>query len=338
MKKHQHQKVILSIAALALVLALLLPALSARADEIYEPYDSDFYVEHSQDCTYEEELYEINASGGVRMMEDPESDTVIYEFGEIGTRLWIYWIYNNPEGGSWGYTEYYTDGSRYMGWIPMGLLWASYTSDMFYSDYRSEIYEKRNTVSVTSKDETQRVYYFEYPGSTIGGYDEYETEFLKDDPIVTNSEFTDEEGRKWGYVGYYYLDSGWVCLESPDLDVKDLWPSGAPERDKRVRTTYEMIYHEDSSEVREIENSETADSKDTEADSTETLESSAETSEEKTEPVIETIPSKTEESTGPVPPLPGSRVLRWGIVAAVVAVVAVSAGIVLLVILRRKKH
>ena len=70
MKKHQHQKRILSIAALALALALLLPALSARADEIYEPYDSDFYVEHSQDCTYEEELYEINASGGVRMMAE----------------------------------------------------------------------------------------------------------------------------------------------------------------------------------------------------------------------------------------------------------------------------
>lgn len=331
MRKHFRKAGIL--AAFMLMLTALIPAVPVGADEIYEPYDSDFYMAHSDECYYEDEIWETNAAG-LRIMEDPESDTVIYEFGEIGSRMWIYYIYRNPNGGDWGYTEYYLDGSFYNGWIPMSLLWKGYNNAMFRADYADSISRKLNQVSVTSDGEKQKVYFYSYPGSRFASFEEYMTESLQEEPIQTDEVFTDEEGRKWGYVSYYYQSEGWICLESPDLDYDALWPDGAPERDKRERTFYEIVYNEDSTEVREIPDPE----KETEATGTAEETDDSDTAEKPTETETETNPAKTEESIVTPEPVRSFRLARFAVPAAVAAVAAVSAAIVLIVVLRRKKQ
>ncbi len=339
--KKRHGERRRTAAVLPILLALLLGvfALPAHADIIYEPYDDDFYAEHAEECRTEDTAWEINARG-LRMMESPESDRAVYEFDEIGTRVWIYVIYNDPEGGSWGYTEYYNNG-RTCGWIPMNLLWKGYDHDKFSSDHASEISQKSNTVPVVTKGDSQEVYFYVYPGSPYYSVHELSLEQLEDDPIRTNLEYTDEEGRKWGYIGYYYLMEGWICLDHPDKDFDTLWPSGAPDFDSRSRKYYEVTYRENESEVAEISDpdekvspSEEGSRVPKEPDGTTAANEPAET-EETLKPATEE--EKNTETTEALPQAVSNEKLRFAIPAAIAGVAVISAAAVMIFIFRRKK-
>ena len=338
--------------ALLVILAVLIPgmrALPAKADVIYEPEDDVFYAKHRSECHRADEAWEINARGGVRLMESPESDTVVYEFEEIGTRVWLYVIYDNPAGGSWGYTEYLKNSEWKRGWIPMNLLWKSYDHGMFIQDYADRISSKENTVPAVQKGDTQDVYFYTYPGSSEYFVQSLTKEALENDPINTSSEFTDEEGRKWGYIGYYYAMKGWICLDQPNRGFEALWPDGAPERDPRTRTYYEVAYGEDETQVAEISDPD-APASDAETGGSDPELPSGET-DETIRPTEEArSPAESEESVKPSEtrekpqetagdPASGLSVKRnlWLLPAAIAAVSVISAAIVLIVIIRKKK-
>ncbi len=346
-KIHKRNGRAAAVLPVLLALIFLTSALPVKADVIYEPYGDDFYAEHAGECRIVDEGWEINARGA-RMMESPESDRAVYEFDTIGTRIWLYAVYDNPKGGSWGYTEYYKDGDMTSGWIPMGLLWKGYDHEKFTSDYAASISQKRNTVPVVSKEDSQKVYFYAYPGSPYYSMYELNTEDLQDDPIYTDVEYKDEEGRKWGYVSYYYQMKGWICLDYPDRDFDALWPSGAPDYDNRNRKYYEVTYRENESEVAEI-----PDPDGTVSASEEGSRASKEPggtvysvepgeSEETVRPTEQSRdPAETEnnleETTAAPSPGPSGEKLRFVIPAAIAGVAVISAAIVLIVIFGKKK-
>ena len=301
-------------AAAAVLFALLLLSASggksARADMIYEPYESEFYYEHYDECSLVDEGWEINASGGVRMMEDPESDKIVYTFDTVGERIRVYVIYHPEMGSDWAYTDFYTSGKVYSGWIPKALLWKTYSGEDFRRDYAKEIREAENEVGW--KD-TDRVLFYSYPGSSSFSSMDKDEEFYRD-PVPTSLEFTDEQGRKWGYVGYYYLEEGWILLTNPGLGPEEIWPDGGPERDTRAREYYEIVYNEDSTEIRVTDE---------------------QPQKEKEEP--ESPTGTPEPSVSPLP-APGSanKIPLWVIPVGIAGILAVSAAVVLTVVLRKK--
>lgn len=310
--------------ASVLLLLLLLSASGVkgvRADVLYEPYESDFYYEHYDECRTVDETWEINAAGGVRMMKDPESDKVIYTFETVGERMRVYVFYQPEEGGDWAYTDFYTSGKVYSGWIPKALLWKTYRGDDFRADYSSKFTEADNEVGWKGID---RVLFYDYPGSSSYSIWEKDEEFYPD-PVHTYLEFTDEQGRKWGYVSYYYMEQGWILLEHPDLGPEEIWPDGVPERDTRNREYYEIVYNEDSTEVRVIEKpiaEEIKGSGNSESPTGNPTESPTETP----EPTVSPVPAP-----GPEKQIPG-----WVIPVGIAGILAVSAAILLAVVLKKK--
>ena len=76
----------------------------------------------------------------------------------------------------------------------------------------------------------QKVRFWSYPGAKNGGY---EMEIFADDEWLPeyNQVFIDEEGHKWGYIGYYYgIKNKWVCLDNATASAEELYPNGIPER------------------------------------------------------------------------------------------------------------
>ncbi len=327
---------------LCLIVIVGIFSMPVRADEVYEPFWTDFYYDHIEDIDEVEEIWEINAEGGVRLMYEPDSDETIYTFDEIGTRLWLYAIYTDPDtGNQWGYTDYYAgDYTLQSGWIPMKLLWKSYGFDDFFAEYRSEI---RTENGGFLPDKTTAVHFYEYPG----GRETYaaETDPENMEPIPYSSVYMDGQDRKWCMIRYWLgTRDCWFCFDAPEASYEELWPKGAPETDRRERIYYSVTYSENESAVAEIpEPSRTENTTETtetaaETDSTEAGEKTTETETEEESTRVPETENRTEATEAPVSrPDPVKRLPRWIIPAAVAGVLAVTAAVLLLILIGRKK-
>ena len=82
-------------ACLLLTLLLALLPLAARADVIWEPYDNDFYTQHSDECTYDDHRYTalVDAKG----YKSPESNRVTDTI-KAGNSAWLTYLYTDKNG------------------------------------------------------------------------------------------------------------------------------------------------------------------------------------------------------------------------------------------------
>ena len=195
-------------------------------------------------------------------------------------------------------------------------------------------------------DEDMEILFYTYPGSD----DSYRVQVAGGDWMPGYwLTYEDEKGRTWGCVDYYYAQSGWVCIDEPQAGPEELWPEGLPKIDPRERKTYEIVYHEDSTEIREnpeaVTSKETTASEEESSTSAEESSSSAEessTSAEESSSSAEESSSSAEESSeetsGEPPKDPSSfRFSGWMIALPVAGVVIVTGAILLAVLLRKKK-
>ena len=224
------------ISALLLML-LLLPGLllssgiRAHADVIYEP-DDDFYQKHASDCTYVDAVYIVNhPKGKATMYVSPEDAKVVSEF-ENGERIRVNYSYTDRKGIEWASVTDWRS-TRKDGWIPMDYLYEAYSDRLFYADYASEIRPAAQGEHADS--DAMTVYFFDYPGS-----DQYFLVYLDDmdgEPVSAlpaTMIFTDEEGRNWGRIGYFYgYKDRWFCMDDPEKTAEELYPDGLPVRDTR---------------------------------------------------------------------------------------------------------
>ena len=195
---------------LALCLCFLL-AMSAFADVIYEPEDS-FYEKHREECYYENRVYiAAGENGYAAVKKDPTSKKTETELPN-GTEVYISYVWD--QDGGWGLKDSH-------GWISMSELTVKYDSISFEQEYGSEfIYlEEWEFIDLTGRDYLNL---WRYPGdaepfATLGWQGEGAWFSEPPEDLSFNTIYEDPEGRRWGYVNYFYgLKDFWVCLTDPD--------------------------------------------------------------------------------------------------------------------------
>lgn len=222
------------IAAVALMIALL-GAVAVEADVIWEPFDDSFFAKHRSECAYEDLSYIARGPAGKVIVYAAPDDS--REEGSLpnDTHFYVTWtcVYADQK---WGY--FAKDGMS--GWVPMVYLYREFDSSLFNELYASQLvssYEPIVSDTSVIKDETVEIYFWSYPGSDQYFTRRFDTAYLND--LCYNTKFVDEQGREWGFVGYYmgHMDS-WVCLDAPFTDPVSLYPEGFLNRDNRDIVDY----------------------------------------------------------------------------------------------------
>ena len=238
-----------------LILSIFFGTVSVWAMEeenVWKP-DEAFFLEHEEECIVENREYSANGPNGkVIIYESPASSKVVnmLENGEI---VLIDYIFTNENGITWGFCEL----AGKFGWLPMPYMVTVYDYLNFEEEYGDQFQTEKGALTDGPPgldDEQKRKFHWEFLDSNChvkfwtypGSSSKYTLVFAKGTSSMANysKTFVDEEGRTWGFVGYF---SGknvnrWVCLESVEemiADFDELYPEGAPKRDTRVIEPYE---------------------------------------------------------------------------------------------------
>ncbi|MDE6750738.1 MAG: hypothetical protein K2K21_17000 [Lachnospiraceae bacterium] len=206
---------------LGMITCFLFCTISVRADLIWEPQD-DFYEKHSSECTHVNRQFIADGPDGVVILyKSPESaeETATWE---NGYQTWISFTYEDEQGIVWGFPSELEEKS---GWVPMEYMKVVYDSISFMEEHSSQIENRNGFLDESHKDDI--IYLWKYPGSDGGSSVNMQNwENMPD----YSSVYVDEEGRSWGYVGYFYgYRSLWICLDNPTAEYEELYPNGAPQ-------------------------------------------------------------------------------------------------------------
>ncbi len=203
------------VLSLTLLLCLSL-GIGAFADVAYEPRDS-FYEKHWDECDYESRTYITNgAEGYVLVFSSPTGDA--QQVIPNGKSFYVSWTWN----AQWGCIEYDPEtlesgfGGQ-SGWVRLEDMTSEYDSIRFREDHAGDISDESMTLMIKSG---QEFFGYKYPGSglvtgTLGSFsgEDYTT-------IYIDGIYTDAQGGRWGYVGYFYgMRSLWVNLDTPDIQL-----------------------------------------------------------------------------------------------------------------------
>ena len=211
MKRYAFSKVFAAL--MICVLTITWGFVNAYGDVIWEPRDS-FYEKVREDCDYVNRTYFANGEKGyVTVYKSPESSRAVTDV-ENGGDIHIQFTYKDKSGRDWGVTEF-SNGSRYSGWVLMDELIARYDHISFCDDHESEFTDYDG--SFDPEDYGDKITVWKYPGSGVitgtlykDDLNEYKPEF--------SFMYTDDDGRKWAYIGYYMGRRGWVCLTDPESE------------------------------------------------------------------------------------------------------------------------
>ena len=218
------RKLIPLFLALLAVLPLTLPA---SADMIWEPQDS-FYEKHRDECDYVNRNYQMAGyDGTVALYTAPGGTKKAALDNGLQAGIQFTWTGN---GLTWGYLVRWGDNPA-EGWVPMDDLSLVYDSQSFMVDHAGEITQ----AALVPVDFHEAVLYG-YPRGPV--WENTLTEDADYQPFseVFTETYTDEDGLRWGYVGYYmgHCDA-WVCLDDPmnrelDTGIIPVEPSPAQVR------------------------------------------------------------------------------------------------------------
>lgn len=229
------KRIISIIAAAAAALSL---CVFASADVIWEPED-DFFTRHSEQCEYESFTCYANGESGYVEVYSKPGDGRPKQVIPNGGLYSVSWTYENR----WALIEYdsQTLQNAYdaeTGWVKLSQLEKKYDSDDFISDHGDKLSDEIVTLKPEEIGESFAVW--SYPGSGEVMYENMPPY----SELSLGSIYTDGEGRRWGYVGYYYGRlNGWVCIDEPSsTDI----PAG-PER-----VVQELIPAAGESELRNV--------------------------------------------------------------------------------------
>lgn len=174
---------------------------TARADLIWEP-DDDFYRKHYAECEHVGREFTANGENGrVIFYETPNSDKVIMECTN-GSNFFVSFTYQDKKGSSWGVVKI----DEKTGWTPMNQLVVVYDNISFCAEHEGE-FKEYNGEFTDYKTEAS-VLFWSYPGSGVINFKQNKIE--KD--ISFSYTYTDEDGQLWGYVQYYLVAKGWICI------------------------------------------------------------------------------------------------------------------------------
>ncbi|MBQ9924924.1 MAG: hypothetical protein IJO51_02770 [Clostridia bacterium] len=224
-----------------LLIIAMLAALTAPvyADVLWEP-DNAFHRNHRDECEVLDRRYLVNSPEGfVTVWDSPNGSLVQGQF-ENGTKLHVYYLYEN-----WGIITWYGEDYNVEGWVDMDEMTLLYDHTAFAEDYKDQI--KPYNGEFADYKGTDKVFnFYEYPGAPeISHWLKATTKMVPeltgiydDGESVIQSVFVDENGLTWGYLGYYYGRlNAWFCLDDPD-GVNDEKQTDFPLRE----VEYENLY------------------------------------------------------------------------------------------------
>ncbi|MCI8303572.1 MAG: hypothetical protein HFF52_02985 [Lawsonibacter sp.] len=197
------QKLTSLLLALLSILSLTVPV---SADIIWEPNDS-FFEKHRDECTYVDRRYSLAGyDGTVTIFTAPGGmgkGTL-----DNGTQCTIQFTWEGADI-SWGYL-YGAGDSSLEGWVPMDDLSLIYDSQQFIQDHAGELTE----TELVSVDFHEAVCY-RYPNGPSGTVLKESLDYQPFNEMFSQL-YTDENGLRWGYVGYYMgWRNSWICLDDP---------------------------------------------------------------------------------------------------------------------------
>ena len=204
--------------ALLLIVSLSVPAF---ADVIYEP-DDYFLSQHLDESDRLDRNF--RALTEVTVYKSPESAKELWTMAQ-GDAIHIYYVYTDAQGNLWGYCENYEEDLQ--GWLPMAYMELIYDYISFEEDYGDSFLAMDGQLDEEYADDM--VWFWNYPGSETGETFDMAS-WASDYFPEYHQVYKDDQGRSWGYVGYYYgRRNFWICLDAPTADFETLYPAGAPE-------------------------------------------------------------------------------------------------------------
>lgn len=198
------------IALLTAVLLLAAMTTPAFADLIWEPMGNNFYEKHRDECEYVNRAYLANGGEGyVTIKKSPDSSAEIMNVAN-GTTLFINFVWTDKDGIQWG-IGYPAGAFDSEGWVPLSDLAMIYD----YRDFEEDHSKEFKAYDGCGDDLTEACAY-SYPGGVF----ESKLESWGDNDFTLSDCFdvlyTDENGLRWSYVGYYYGHRNcWVCIDDP---------------------------------------------------------------------------------------------------------------------------
>ena len=199
---------------ISLLLCLLIFAIPVSADILWEPHQNAYYNKVGYDeFSYMNRTYVVPEGMTANLYENPETGGLIRTL-EAGTRIYI-GPYATIDDEVWA-AGYPKNDFETQGWVRLNRLQLEYDHQAFAEEYGDQFVTTDDLL--TRQDIDSDVLSWTYPGSGIsdraippdalgGGYNDG----------VMNFQFvyTDPDGGRWGYVGYYMGRCGWVWLDDP---------------------------------------------------------------------------------------------------------------------------
>ena len=172
--------------------------------------------------------YSNGETGYMEVFDKPDG----FGMGFVNNGELFYVAYSYAYGGeSWGIVEYsvsnkllvpadYSEKS-FFGWIRLSDATAKYNSRAFCDDYKDDIKDLNDQLSLVLPEGTKNIVVWTYPHSgEISSVLDYES-FEGDSPVFSRC-YTDTEGLQWGYFNYFYgYRNGWVCVSDPENESID---------------------------------------------------------------------------------------------------------------------
>lgn len=189
--------------AAALTLAFAL-AVTASADILWEPTDVYYDYEKSETVA---RTYYVPEGMTVNLYRSPNGGALIKTM-EAGTRVYV--GFRQEVGGEvWG-VGYPIGDHQNEGWFRLGRLQLEYDNEEFMKDHEVTSVE----AAVTDYVVQDQIYTWTYPGSGVWAGSIFEINSSYDDGKVSYHDiYTDPDGGRWGYVGYYMGRCGWIYLD-----------------------------------------------------------------------------------------------------------------------------
>lgn len=213
----------------AVMVCWILCMLPVRADLIWEPYDDNFYTKNRESCQYINRNYTADGPGNkVIVYKSPENPTVL-ETWENGHVAHIYYTWTDKSDTVWGmYNNWETDET---GWVPMAYMDVVYDYICFEEEFGDSIVEE--TIAIPGEYAKKSIRGWSYPGAETCL--EISMPDNEENMPQCSKGFVDEEGRKWGYIGYFQgIRNIWVCLDNPVADIDTLYPESLPLRGEQM--------------------------------------------------------------------------------------------------------
>lgn len=199
------RKLLALLTTLLLLAAMVTPAF---ADVLWMPRGNNFFETH--DCAVHNRSYLANGGDGyVTVRIAPDALTQVVNLAN-GTRFFVVYTWEDEDGSLWG-LGYPSGQWEQEGWVHLADMALIYDYISFDEDHSHE-YQKYDG----SGDHVTEAFSYSYPGgvciSDVKGMEGGAYTLAEGFQNL----YTDENGLRWSYVGYYYgLKNFWVCIDDP---------------------------------------------------------------------------------------------------------------------------